>query len=250
MLFFDLVVIIVSLILGSFFNVVAIRLLKKESITFPPSNCPSCHHRLGLFDLFPLFSYLLLKGRCRYCNKIISLLYPLGELLTVITNVLIFQRIGLTSELLPAFLLSTLLILSVLTDIREKVILDIITLPSIILFIIVRFFVGEESFLTYISGGLIGFGLLLLLAVVSKGGVGGGDIKLYAAIGVVLGPQLTIMSIMFASFIGAIVGIVLISFKFIHKKEPIPFGPSIMVGTIVAYLYGKEILNWYISILM
>lgn len=250
MFFWELVVLFISLTLGSFLNVVAIRLLKKESITFPPSHCPSCQHRLGFLDLFPLISYLLLKGRCRYCHKIISPLYPFGEMLTVVTFLLVFHRIGLSPELLPAILLSTVLILSVLTDIREKVILDIITLPSIVIFLIVRIFVGEETFFTYLFGGLIGFGLLLLLAIVSKGGVGGGDIKLYAAVGVVLGPQLTILSLVFASFIGSIVGIILIVLKIKQKKEPIAFGPSIMVGTIAAYLYGKEIINWYYSILI
>jgi len=246
----DVIVLVLSLLFGSFFNVVAIRLLKKESISYPPSHCTSCNHRLGFFDLFPLFSFLFLKGRCRYCKEKISPLYPLGEGMTAIVFFLVYKKIGLTPELLPAILLSTLLILSVLTDIRERLILDVITLPSIVVLMIVRFFIGEEQFLTYLLGGAVGFGLLLLLAVVSKGGMGGGDIKLYAAIGVVLGPILTVMSLVFASFVGAVVGLLLISLKLVKRKEPIAFGPSIMIGTLVAYLYGEEIWNWYSSLLL
>jgi prepilin signal peptidase PulO-like enzyme (type II secretory pathway) len=246
----DFFVIIVSLIFGSFFNVVAIRLLKKESISYPPSHCTYCNHRLGFFDLFPLISYLSLKGHCRYCSKKISPLYPLGEGMTAIIFFLVYKEVGFTSELLPAILLSTLLILSVLTDIREKLILDVITLPSIVVLVFVRFFIGEEQFLTYLLGGFIGFGLLLLLAIVSKGGMGGGDIKLYAAIGVVLGPLPTVMSLVLASFVGAVVGVVLISLKIVKRKEPIAFGPSILIGTLVAYLYGTQIWNWYTSLLL
>jgi prepilin signal peptidase PulO-like enzyme (type II secretory pathway) len=193
---------------------------------------------------------LFLKGRCRYCKEKISPLYPLGEGMTAIIFFLVYKEIGLDSELLPAILLSTLLILSVLTDIREKLILDVITLPSIVLLVIVRFFIGQEPFHTYLIGGVVGFGLLLLLAVISKGGMGGGDIKLYAAIGVVLGPSLTVMSLVLASFVGAIVGIVLISLKVVKRKEPIAFGPSIMIGTLVAYLYGTDIWEWYSSLLL
>ncbi len=250
MLLIDLLVIIVFLLFGSFFNVVAIRLLKKESISFPPSHCTSCNHRLGFFDLFPLFSYLFLKGRCRYCKEKISPLYPLGEAMTAIIFFLVYKKVGITPELLPAILLSTLLILSVLTDIREKLILDVITLPSIVILVIVRFFIGEEPFTTYLIGGVVGFGLLLLLAVVSKGGMGGGDIKLYAAIGVVLGPALTVMSLVLASFVGAVVGLLLIALKIVKRREPIAFGPSIMIGTLVAYLYGEDIWTWYKSLLL
>jgi prepilin signal peptidase PulO-like enzyme (type II secretory pathway) len=170
--------------------------------------------------------------------------------MTAIIFFLVYKEIGLDSELLPAILLSTLLILSVLTDIREKLILDVITLPSIVLLVIVRFFIGQEPFLNYLIGGAVGFGLLLLLAVISKGGMGGGDIKLYAAIGVVLGPSLTVMSLVLASFVGTIVGIILISLKVVKRKEPIAFGPSIMIGTLVAYLYGNDIWEWYSSLLL
>ncbi len=187
----DILVIIYALILGSFFNVVAIRLLKKESIAFPPSHCTQCKHRLHVLDLIPVFSYLFLKGKCRYCQTKISALYPFGELLTAVSIFFVYKNVGLSLELIPALLLTILLVISVLTDIREQLILDKVTLPMLGLLVITRLFIGTEPFWYYLLGGVVGFLLLLLLAIVSKGGMGGGDIKLYAAIGVVLGPSLT-----------------------------------------------------------
>ena len=247
MLIIDLFVIIFGLILGSFFNVVAIRLLKKESIAFPPSHCVNCNHQLHTLDLVPVFSYVFLKGKCRYCKSSISPLYPFGELLTAVSIFFVYKNVGLSLELIPALLLTILLVISVLTDIREQLILDIVTLPMLGLLIISRLFIGTEPFWYYLLGGAVGFLLLLFLAIVSKGGMGGGDIKLYAAIGVALGPLLTVMSLVLASFVGAIVGIFLLMTGKVKKGQPIAFGPSIFVGTLIAYVYGIDILQWYMS---
>ena len=247
MLIIDLFVIIFGLILGSFFNVVAIRLLKKESIDFPPSHCVNCNHQLYALDLLPVFSYVFLKGKCRYCKSSISPLYPFGELLTVVSIFFVYKNVGLSFELIPALLLTVLLVISVLTDIREQLILDIVTFPMLGLLIISRLFIGTESFWYYLLGGAVGFLLLLFLAIVSKGGMGGGDIKLYAAIGVTLGPLLTVISLILASFVGAIVGIFLLMTGKVKKGQPIAFGPSIFVGTLIAYVYGIDILEWYLA---
>jgi prepilin signal peptidase PulO-like enzyme (type II secretory pathway) len=247
LVFIDILVIIYALILGSFFNVVAIRLLNKESIAFPPSHCTQCNHRLHILDLIPVFSYLFLKGKCRYCQTKISALYPFGELLTAVSIFFVYKNVGLSLELIPALLLTILLVISVLTDIREQLILDVITLPMLGLLVITRLFIGTEPFWYYLMGAIVGFLLLLLLAIVSKGGMGGGDIKLYAAIGVVLGPYLTAMSLVLASFVGAIVGLFLMMTGKVKRGQPIAFGPAILVGTIAAYTYGIEIWEWYIG---
>ena len=131
MLIIDLFIIIFGLILGSFFNVVAIRLLKKESIAFPPSHCVNCNHQLHTLDLVPVFSYLLLKGKCRYCKSSISPLYPFGELLTAVSIFLVYKNVGLSLDLIPALLLTITLVISVLTDIREQLILDIVAFPML-----------------------------------------------------------------------------------------------------------------------
>ena len=144
-------------------------------------------------------------------------------------------------------MITIVLIVAVLTDIREQLILDVITLPAIAILLITRLFIGTEPFWFYLVGGVVGFVLLLLIAIVSRGGMGGGDIKLYAAIGVALGPWMTVMSLVVASFIGAVVGSLLMLTGVVKRKQPIAFGPFIFIGTIVAYLFGYEIWDWYIS---
>ena len=168
-------------------------------------------------------------------------------MLTAVSIFFVYKHIGLSLELIPALLLTILLVISVLTDIREQLILDKVTLPMLGLLVISHLFIGTETFWYYLLGGVVGFLLLLLLAIVGKGGKGGGDIKLYAAIGVVLGPYLTIMSLVLASFVGAIVGLFLMLIGKVKRGQPIPFAPSILIGTIVAYTYGNEIWEWYIS---
>ncbi len=231
--------------LGSFLNVVAIRTLKKESIVFPPSHCPSCSTPLRLYDLIPVLSYIYLRGKCRYCQQPISVLYPLGELLTAVLFFMIYKTIGISYELIPAYLLALLLILSVLTDLRQMLILDRITIPFTILLGVSRLFIGEYSFFYYVGGGIAGFLLLLAVAFVSKGGMGGGDVKLYGAIGLVLGPSFTILSFIFATMAGAIGGLLLLASGKVKRKEPIAFGPYILIGTFTAYLFGHDLLAWY-----
>ena len=153
MVVIDILVVFYGLVLGSFFNVVAIRLLKKESIAFPPSHCTQCNHRLHILDLIPVFSYIFLKGKCRYCQTKISALYPFGELLTAISIFFVYKNVGLSLELIPALLLTVLLVVSVLTDIREQLILDKVTLPMLGLLVISRIFIGTEPFWYYLLGG-------------------------------------------------------------------------------------------------
>lgn len=244
----DVLVIVFGLVMGSFFNVVAERMLHQESIVFPPSHCPHCQVRLGVAELIPIMSYVVLRGRCRHCRVPISPLYPLGEAVTAFFFYLVYLSVGLTTELFVGWVLCVLLVLAVLTDLREKLILDIVTIPCLLLLILLRLFIGEQSFYFYLMGGLVGFLLLAGIAWVSRGGMGGGDIKLFAAIGVALGPWLTLMSFVLASFLGAIIGVLLMIFGLVERKQPIPFAPFIAVGTLIAYLYGDELWRWYIHI--
>lgn len=246
-LLIDIFVLILGLIFGSFYNVVAIRLLNNESFVFPPSHCPQCKQRLNVFDLIPLFSYLFLRGKCRYCQTNISPLYPFGEGLTAVSFYLVYKEIHMTWELLVGFIFVSVLILAVLTDLRQKLILDIITLPALICLLILRLFIGQHSFWFYLSGGLIGFFVLLAIAIISKGGMGGGDIKLYAVVGVALGPVLTLQSLFLASLFGTIVGGFLMLTGLVKRKQPIPFGPFIFLGALLSYLYGDHLWAWYLN---
>ena len=143
-------------------------------------------------------------------------------MLTAVSIFFVYKNVGLSLELIPALLLTILLVISVLTDIREQLILDKVTLPMLGLLVITRIFIGTEPFWYYLLGGGVGFLLLLLLAIVSKGGMGGGDIKLYAAIGVALGPSLTVMSLVLASFVGAIVGLFLMMTGKVKEGSRLP----------------------------
>ncbi len=226
---------ILSLFLGSFYNVVAIRLLKKESFIYPPSHCVKCQHKLNFFDLIPIFSYLFLRGRCRYCKGEISVLYPIGEAITFIVYLSLYIKVGFSLELIPALLFGTALILAFMTDIREKLILDSITFPMLICIGISRLFIGDYPYWYYILGSAIVFFLLWILSAVYKGGLGGGDIKLFALIGLTLGVEEVFIALMISALLGLISSIPLI-LKYGRKKE-IAFAPYILIGSLSVYLY-------------
>lgn len=250
MFFFDALIIIFGLFLGSFYNVLALRLLKGESPVYPPSHCPRCGHRLGVWDLIPIFSYVFLRGRCRYCQSRVSPIYLVGESLTALSFYVVYKHLGWQWELLVGWVLASLLVLALLTDLQEKLILDRITFPVLALLLLLRFFIGDEPLWWYISGGLLGAFILLLLAVLSKGGMGGGDIKLYLAAGVALGPGLTLLSIVLSAFAGTVIGGILQLAGRVRRKQPIPFAPFIWFGVMAAYLYGTELWHWYLSLLL
>lgn len=241
----DLYVILIGLLLGSFYNVVALRALSKQSIVFPPSHCFHCKQPLRWYNLIPFFSFLLQRGKCSHCNARISFLYPIGEVVTATTFYLSYLHWGWTVELIMAWLLFSLLSIALITDLKAKLILDKFTIPAVLLFLLLRVFIGDESFLFYLSGAATGLFTLLVIGLISKGGMGGGDIKLYAAIGAVLGPWLTLFSFVLAACVGAVIGILMIALRVWHRKQMIPFGPYIVVGTCIAYLYGPAIWEWY-----
>jgi prepilin signal peptidase PulO-like enzyme (type II secretory pathway) len=243
------VIFVVGLVVGSFYNVLAVRLLHKQSLLFPASHCPHCRRSLKPTELIPVLSYVFLRGKCSSCRERISVLYPLGELLTAVSFVLLYLRFGWSAEAVVGFVLVSVLILAVLTDLRRKLILDVVTLPAVGVLLFLRIWIGDEAFTHYLLGGVTGFLLLLLLAIISKGGTGGGDIKLYAAIGVALGPGLTVMSLILASFFGAVGGLLLILARKANRKAAIPFAPFIYVGTIATYLYHEPILAWYTGLM-
>jgi len=241
----DLFVILLALFFGSFCNVMAMRWLEGRSVISPSSHCPSCMTPLCWYELIPVFSYLALGGRCRTCQARISPLYPIGEALTAVSFYLVYLRWGLGPETLIGWLLGALLILSMLTDLRNKLILDRFTLPAIGLFLLLRIWFADESWWTYLIGSALGFALLLVLSLMSKGGMGGGDIKLFAAIGAALGPADVLMSLILSALVGLLGGGVLIATGRIKRKEPIPFAPFIWLGTMTTYLYGPQVLDEY-----
>ena len=243
-----IIYILLSLFIGSFLNVVALRIPNKESIVYPPSHCPTCDHRLSALDLVPVLSYVGLKGKCRYCGDKISPIYPFGELLTLVVFLLIPYFFGFSKELIVAYPFAMIMIAVTLSDIRYQLIPDRITYPGMILLFVLRIFVHPLPIWQYLVGAVLGGGLLLLIAILSRGGMGGGDIKLFFLIGLVLGWQNTLLALFLSTGIGAVIGGLLILLRITKRKQMIPFGPFIFVGTMITYFLGNQIWGWYLHL--
>lgn len=236
---------IYGIVFGSFFNVVGLRIPKKESIVSPPSHCTTCDRKLGVLDLMPVFSYIFLKGKCRGCRSKISAIYPFMEFVTGVAFALAFYMLGFSAELIVAILFMSLLVIITVSDIAYMLIPDKVLLPFAVVLFGVRLFIPLEPWWDSLLGALVGFGVLFLIAVVSKGGMGGGDIKLFFVIGLVLGTTNTLVTLFLAAFIGSIVGLIVLKRTGQGRKTPIPFGPSIAVAAVISYFWGADFVAWY-----
>lgn len=237
-----------GIVLGSFFNVIGLRIPKKESIVSPPSHCTTCDRRLGLLDLVPVFSYLVLKGKCRGCDSKISIIYPLMELMTGFLFVLSYIMLGLSLELVVALLFMSLLVIITVSDITYMLIPDKVLLPFAVMLFAGRLLSPLTPWWDSLLGAIVGFGVLYLIAVVSKGGMGGGDIKLFFVIGLVLGTVNTLLTLFLAALIGSIAGLIILKRSGKGRKTPIPFGPSIVLAAVISFFWGADFVTWYGSL--
>ncbi|MFC0469428.1 prepilin peptidase [Halalkalibacter kiskunsagensis] len=239
---------LVGITLGSFYNVVGMRVPIGESIVRPRSHCTTCDRDLGVLDLVPVFSYVVLRGRCRGCKQRISLLYPFTELMTGLLFVASFIVFGWTWETVVSMLLVSLLAIIFVSDLRYMLIPDKVLLFFFPLLLLMRVTVAPlDPFWDAFVGSAIGFTLLLAIAIVSRGGMGGGDIKLFAVLGLVLGWQGVLLAFFFSCFYGAIIGGIGLFIGKVQRKKPIPFGPFIVLGTITSYFIGSILVEWYIT---
>ena len=235
----------VGLIFGSFTNVLIARIPTGESIVTPPSHCPRCGHRLGVLDLVPVLSWLFLKGKCRYCQEAISIRYPAVELLTAALFMGVFLRWGISAYTLAGWALTVILVSSAFIDLDEGIIPDVITIPGVVLGLVVSFV--TIGFFPALWGALAFGGVLFLVAVISKGGMGGGDIKLAAVIGAFTGIPGAIITLLLSSFLGAVFGITLMLMGRAGRKTPVKFGPFLAIGAYTAYLFSNQIAAWYMG---
>lgn len=249
---------IIGIVLGSFYNVVGIRVSLEQSIVKPGSHCPNCKHELSWYENIPLISYLALRGRCKSCKEQISPIYFSFELITGLLFMFGYYYFGLNKELIVALTFISLFVIITVSDLKYMLIEDIVLLIFLVIILVERLFIPMPlKFMTVNSpyfetllGGIVGFSLLFLIAyigekILKKEVMGGGDIKLYGIIGLVLGIKLTLLSLFIAAFLGSFIGVLLIRFKIIKKDTPIPFGPFIALGSLITYFYGVELLNWY-----
>lgn len=246
MIIYLLIYSLLGVVIGSFLNVCIDRLPGGQSIVHPPSHCPSCQRPLKAYELIPVLSYLILGGRCRTCGEKIPPRVFLVELGTGLLFALIWMRFGLSTETLLISLYSSLLIVMGVIDLEHQRILNVLVYPAIILGLLTIPLNSEGSFWLQLLGGGIGFGVLFLLAAVSPGAMGYGDVKLILFIGLIVGYP-DILLVLFSSFVlgGTVAGFLLLT-KQVSRKDPIAFGPYLALGGILTLLYGEAILTWWL----
>lgn len=242
-IYFTIAFLIIGLVFGSFYNVVGLRLCKKESIIFPPSHCPKCNHKLKAYELIPVISYILLKGKCKKCKGKISVMYPIVEFLTGVLFATSFYKYGFTIELILSLLLSSMLMIIVVTDLNYYIIPDsVIIFFGILIFIynfISRGLVGACIYTIY---GLIMFLLMYLLMklgnfLFKEESLGGGDIKLMGILGMISKPLVSSLSLSVAAFIALPCSLYL---YFLKKDKVIPFGPFLVAGVLLIMFLGID----------
>lgn len=245
--FIYLTVAAVGLLFGSFTNVMIARIPAGESIVTPPSHCPQCGHRLNALDLVPVLGWLFLQGKCRYCRRPISCRYPLVEILTAALFAGVYWRWGVSWETLAGWILVIILVSTAFIDLDEGIIPDVITIPAVAIGLAISF--STIGFFPASWGALAFSGVLFLVAILSNGGMGGGDVKLAAVIGVFAGIPGAIITLLLASFLGAIFGITLMALGKAGRKTPVKFGPFLAIGAYTAYLFSNQIVAWYMGML-
>ena len=216
-----------------------------ESITFDRSHCPKCGYVLKWYDLIPLLSYIMLLGKCRSCQTKISSQYPIIELLNGAAYLGIYLYWGLTWQTVIACLLFSSLLVVFMIDLRYKIIPNGLVLFILVLGVIQTFLTGD--YICHIIGFFIVSGILILLSLMVKNGMGMGDIKLMAAAGLLLGWDKILLALMIGAIIGSVVGISLIMLKMIKPREAIPFGPFLATGIMTAMLFGEPMIQWYLN---
>lgn len=238
-----------GLVLGSFYNVVALRVPDGKSIVAPRSACPKCGHRLTFLELIPVFSYFIQGGKCRQCKARISPIYPFFELLTAALFTIAPFSVGWSGELLIALTLISMLVIITVSDLAYMIIPDRVLIVFAGLFFFERLLFPLVPWWDSLAGAAAGFFLLLAIAVVSKGGMGGGDIKLFAVIGFALGVKLLLLSFFLSTLFGAFFGVIGLLIGAIKRKQTIPFGPFIALGSLVAYFFGDYLIAEYMRLL-
>ena len=252
---FTVIFVLLGMMVASFLNVCADRLPAKQSLVYPPSHCPACSRRLAAKDLIPVFSYLWLRGRCRYCKAPIPKRVLWVEIATAALFGLAYWQYGLGIELAIALFYISLFMVILVIDLEHGLILNKIVYPALavalLLSIFFTIFLPQVGIVPHIGraaiGGGIGFVVFLLIALVSRGGMGFGDVKLAALIGLATG-YLVVAALIMGMILGGLAAVILLGFKIKKRKEAMPFGPFLAVAAIVTLLWGNDILNWYLGV--
>jgi leader peptidase (prepilin peptidase) / N-methyltransferase len=243
---------LLGLCVGSFLNVCIHRLPLAQSVVSPGSRCPKCGYELRWFDNIPVVSYAILRGRCRRCGTSISARYPIIELITMAVFVAHYAVFGLDIVLVPRLLFASALIALFAIDLEHHLLPNAITLPGIVVGLAFSLLLppGVQSALL---GALIGGGVLWLIGEVyfrfaGQEGMGGGDVKMLAMIGAFLGWKLVLVTLVFSSVAGSIIGLLVLATKRGGMKHALPYGTFLALGALVASLFGEQIVAWYVGL--
>lgn len=245
---------IFGLCIGSFLNVCIYRLPESKSIVHPRSMCPNCGALIRFYDNIPILSYVALKGKCRHCETSISFRYPVIELMSGIFAVGVFLKYGITFETAIYYAFVAALLVITFIDIDHQIIPDVITLPGIPIFFAASFALPEITAVESILGILIGGGSLFSVAwlyhlLTKKEGMGGGDIKLLAMMGAIIGWPGVLFTIFVASAVGTVSGMLLMLKNRKTMKLAIPFGPFLAIGATAYIFFGPQLIAWYFNLL-
>ena len=250
---------LLGLIIGSFLNVVIVRLPQGLSVAAPRSFCPQCKATVAWYDNIPLLSYAFLLGKCRQCHDKISFRYPVVELLTAVLSMATYRHFGETIPYLLYFLfLVAPLVAVVFIDLDHQIIPDVISLPGIVLGVVIRWMTAlpwekNEVLINSLWGILVGGGFLFSVAFlyekIKEGeGLGGGDVKLAAMFGAFFGWQGILFILLTSSILGSLFGVLLIVSRKGDLQVALPFGPFLALAALVYLYFGPPIIGWYLGL--
>ena len=245
-----LVFTLLGLFVGSFLNVCIDRLPRGQSIIHPRSHCDTCNRKLRNLDNIPLFSYLWLRGRCRYCRARIPLRLPIVEGMTGLLFALLYwyinSKFGLGLELGISLIYASLLTAIFVIDLENQLVLDKIIYPGMALAFAFSFFWPELGVISSLEGGAIGLAAMALPFIIYRRGMGMGDVKLGALVGLMSGYPLVFVALLLAVISGGLVAAILLAFKIKKRSDPIPFAPFLATSAMVTLLWGQAIWQWYL----
>jgi leader peptidase (prepilin peptidase) / N-methyltransferase len=235
--------------IGSFLNVVIYRLPLGQSLVRPSSRCPKCGNGLKWHDNIPIFGWLLLRGRCRQCQNTISIQYPVVELITALLFVLVVWVTPPGPLMVTRLLLVCILIVLFGIDLEHQILPNSITLPGIVIGVLLST-VAPPGLRDALIGVLVGGGILYAIAWGyylwrREEGLGMGDVKMLAMVGAFLGWKAVLVTLVFSSFSGALIGLALIASQRGNMKLALPFGTFLALGTLVAMFAGEPLVTWY-----
>jgi len=233
--------------MGSFVGVLTYRIPRDEQWVKGHSVCPACGHQLGVLDLVPVWSYVVLRGRCRYCHAEIGARYLWTEVCTGLLFVGLGWGLGWSVDALK-FAIMTVLALAVgIIDFETGLVPDAVVLPGAAIGLAFGALAGWQGLLGVAGGAAIGAALFALIILFSRGGMGWGDATLGLMLGAFLGWRLAVVFLLLAFIIGATAGIILIVFFKKKGKDSMPFGPAMAVGAYVAAVAGNDLITWYLT---